>query len=100
MIERYIFARLQEDAAAPEALTTLLAELRRGLEAVPGLRSVHLGRPADAHAAAGWDLSLRLTLDDAATAARAVASPAYRATIEDGLGARAKVVKAWSFELA
>jgi hypothetical protein len=100
MIERYIFARLHEDAAAPEALAELVETLRSGLGTVPGVRAVHIGRPADAHAAAGWDLSLRLTLDDAAAAETAIASPSYRAAVEDGLGSRAKVVKAWSFELA
>jgi hypothetical protein len=69
------------------------------LRAIPGVRSLSVGRPADAACAGAWDLCVAVRFDDLASAAGYLAHPAHDAFLAGVLEPRAAVIKAWSFEV-
>ena len=98
MIDRYTFVRLDGEHATAEGRAAALAAVREGLAALPGLQRLTCGTPAD-DSAARWDLSIVARFASLAALAEALASPAWRAIVDEWLPARAVVVKSWSFDV-
>lgn len=97
MIDRFTFVRLADEHATAEGRAAALVAVREGLGALPGLVRLTCGTPAD-DSAARWDLSIVLRFDSLAALADAMATPAWRAVVDEWLPARAVVIKSWSFE--
>lgn len=98
MIERHVLLKLHPDHATPEGRATIVAEARRILPAVAGVRAVVLSIPADAATAGSWDVALRVTLDDVAALDAYFADPRHQAFVDEVLTPRTVFKKAWNFE--
>lgn len=98
MVERYLFVKLLPEHSG-EVGRRRAAQEALQLTAGPGLGGVRVGLPADAAAAAAWDLSLALRFESLDAADRFIAGTAYRAFTEAFLGEHGRVVKAWTFEI-
>jgi hypothetical protein len=97
MIDRFVFVRLKEEYASERA--AIAAYSAQTLRALPGVVQVTVGTPADAHAEAAWDLSIRVrfaALDDVEPYRM---SPAHRRYVDEYLAPRMAVIKAWSFQV-
>ena len=93
MIQRFCFVKLRDDEVAirGDIAAVLAAELRAaGADAVAGL-------PADA-SAASWDVSIVITAASLAAWYALAQLPAV-VRVFDQLAQRARVVKAWTFEV-
>lgn len=99
MIDRYTFVRFADEHATPEVRAAALTAVREGLGALPGLERLTCGTPAD-DSAARWDLSVVARFASLAALADAMASPAWRAVVDEWLPARAVVIKSWSFDVS
>ncbi len=97
MITRYVFVRLLPDHQGEAS--AIAAYTREALSGLPQIRSLEVGRPADAHAAKGWDLSIAVTFDDLEAVEAYRIHPVHRAYVDDYLKPRMKVIKAWNFDL-
>lgn len=103
MIARYLFVRLGiecRDRAAAIASTVRGSLGSQGQENRPVSFSV--GLPSDAHAGKGWDLSIVLHFEDAASSSRFGGYDAPEAAVLSWAGptATVQVVKAWHFDIA
>jgi hypothetical protein len=94
MVSRIVLFKLGEEHATDEGRAAFAGKAGAAAAALPALRAVQVGTPADDASLRSWDVLVLLSFDDAAAAARAVADPAYRGLVDD---AAADVVKAWSF---
>jgi hypothetical protein len=92
MIQRFCFVKLLDDEVGTRAE---LAEMLRAQLRTAGADAV-LGLPAD-ESAARWDLSILITAASM-EAWHALAQIPAMTGVFDELAARAKVVKAWTFE--
>ena len=93
MIQRTLFVKL--DDTHVESRAAIAAQLRKDWALEPRL---WVGTPADAEAAAAWDLYLNITATSLIELESALRDPR---TIEllDWLSGRAIVTKAWNFEV-
>ena len=99
---RTVYVRLEADSASAVGRAGVARELGAALGsqvgAATGLERVRVLRPADAAAERSWDLCVLLEFADAASCARETeAGGRVDAVLDAQLGARAVVVKAWSF---
>ncbi len=94
MIERYVFVKLKD----PVRREALAAEALRALAAVPGVRRVRVGLPADADAEV-WDVSFAIEFDSLADVAAYVVHPDHVRFVEEHLAPHAAVKKAWNLEV-
>lgn len=99
MIDRYMFVRLAGEHSTPEGRAAALTAVREGFALLPALQRLTVGTPAD-DSASRWDLSIVARFESLAALADAMASPAWRALVDEWLPARAVVIKSWSFEVA
>lgn len=97
MVERYIFIRLKPEHARDRAL--VVTEARQALAQVPRLVAFSVGTPADDHAAAAWDVSIRMRFESIYDVEPCRVHPAYRRFADELLKPRLDVVKAWSFDV-
>ena len=99
MIERYHFLKLKPEFAAPERRHEAAARVRAVLPTVPGVLSITVGEPADAEAAAGWDLSIVVRFATLADVAVYRAHPTHRQLVDEVLTPRVEFKKAWNFDV-
>jgi hypothetical protein len=98
MIVRYVFVKLKAQYGDARGLEEVCA--RSGeLAAIDGVRSLAVGKPADAGASSAWDLSLALAFDSLQAVARYLQEPRHVAYYDGFLKPRLHVIKAWNFEL-
>lgn len=97
MVERYLVLRFTPEHAGERSL--LAEEARRTLGAIPNLIDIAVGVPADDHAQAAWDLSIRVRVATASEIARYLAHPVYRRFVDERLTPRVAVIKAWNFDV-
>jgi hypothetical protein len=97
MVERYHFFKLKPAYATPTGRAEVVDELLAVLPRVRGVVKVLAGVPADADAAASWDVSLVVRfahVDDVATYR---ADPVHRRLVEQFMTPRIEVKKSWNF---
>ena len=99
MIERYVFVKLKDPYADPAGRAAVASETRRRIEGLPGVLALRVGRPADAHAEAAWDLSIAVRFADLEGVGATLDHPDHRAYVDEFLLPRTKVLKAWNFDL-
>jgi hypothetical protein len=97
-IERYVLLKLHPEHATPEGREAVVAETRRALPQVTGVRAVWVGVPADDASAKSWDVAIRVTLDDIAAVPAYYDDPVHRAYVDAFLAPRVEFKKVWNFE--
>lgn len=98
MIERYHFLKLRPEYATPAARAEVVERCRAVLPGLPGVRGVVVGTPADADAAAAWDVSIVVRFDALANVAPYRSDPAHRRFVDEFLAPRVASKTAWNFE--
>jgi uncharacterized protein (DUF1330 family) len=99
MVERYQFIKLTSPHSAPRSRQALIEQIRQTLTAMPGPVAASVGAPADATAAAAWDLAIVLRFASLAAAEAFLQDPSYRAFVAEQLGGCVEVSKAWNFSI-
>ena len=99
MIERYVFIKLNDEHATAGGRDEVAAMAERVLPRLPGVVSVRIATPADAHAAGAWDLSLAVDFATVADADAYRAHPDHRRFVDEFLAPRLAVIKAWNMAL-
>jgi hypothetical protein len=95
MVERYVFLRLKKEHAGER--DKVMHEARRALEQIPRVLGFVVGAPADDHARAAWDISIRVRFETIWDVDAYRVHPAHRRFVDEFLAPRLDVVKAWNF---
>jgi hypothetical protein len=99
MILRTVFVKLHDEWSTARGRTTVIAQTREALQAIPGTIELVVGTPADGHSTAAWDLCIQIRFDDLNAAQKFADHPLHRAHIDDFLKPKMVVIKAWNFEI-
>lgn len=98
MIERHVLIKLKAEHANPASRREIAAQTLRALQAIPQVRAVSVGVPADDHALAAWDLSLVVDLDSLADVQPYMDDAGHQRFTHEYLRPKVEVVKHWNFE--
>ncbi len=99
MFDRFVFAKLNEEWAGDEGVTAVLAEARRVLPSIPGVRCCRIGSPADAHAGKGWDVCFVLSFASLEDIESYRVHPIHQAFLNDFLEPKVEAKRAWNFSV-
>lgn len=99
MIHRHVLIKLTDEHATEAGRAAVLAESRRVLPGLPGVRALVAAGPADDQAAASWDIALVVSFDSLQHVATYLPHPAHRSYVDDFLRPRMEFIKAWNFEV-
>lgn len=97
MIARIVLLKLREEALAGRE--DFARQALDFLRALPMVRDVRIGLPADPDSARSWDLSLQVFLADPDALTAYLADPTHQAFVSAEILPRAAVRKAWNFSL-
>ncbi|MFT5430671.1 MAG: hypothetical protein ACI9OJ_001347 [Myxococcota bacterium] len=97
MIERIVLVKLKDEFATVAGRTEFAEESRRILPTIPGVISADAGIPADAAAAASWDISLLIRFNAIEDVPAYIVDPIHKHYVETILSPRAECKKAWNF---
>lgn len=97
MIDRFVFVRLKEEFVAER--DDIAEYSAKVLAALPGVRSVAVGLPADDHATAAWDLSITVRFASIDEVESYRVHPDHRRYVDEYLAPRMQVIKAWNFAI-
>lgn len=99
MIERIVLFKLRPEHATEAGRREIADHSRAVLTALPMVRSVTVGVPADEGSRRSWDISLVVRFDSSEEMRRYVDDPDHRAYVDEYMLPRAEVRKAWAFEV-
>lgn len=100
VIERHHYLKLRSDLAHPEARAEVVRRALETLPGLPGVIGVAAGVPADAEAERSWDVIITVRFSDLSEIATYRADPVHRRFVDEFLGPRVEVKKAWNFEVS
>jgi Stress responsive A/B Barrel Domain len=98
MIERHVLIKLKTEQCNDKARREIAEATLKALRAIPQVRSVSVGVPADEHATAAWDLSLVVHLNSLADVQPYMDDAGHQRFTHEYLRPRVEVVKHWNFE--
>ncbi|MCB9727033.1 MAG: Dabb family protein [Deltaproteobacteria bacterium] len=98
MITRIVLFKLDDAHASDAGRAAVVAEARRVMPEVAGVRAIEVGVPADAESLRSWDVSLIVRLDAVDALPAYQADAAHRAFVDQFLRPRLAAAKAWNFE--
>lgn len=99
MIQRVVAIKLKDHYATAEDRAQVAATSREVLGAVPGVRAIEVGTPADLAAEKSWDVLLLLRFDDLEAVEAYRAHESHRLYMDVFLLPMLAVIKVWNFEL-
>lgn len=99
MVQRIVLFKLKDEFCNDAARSEIAAYTREVFTALEGVRSAHVGVPADAPSEKSWDLSIVLQFDSIDAVKRYAVDPDHRAYVDDYIRPRMEVVKAWNFAI-
>jgi len=99
MIERIVLFKLKDEYCNDSARAEIAERTRRDIGALPMVRAVSVGVPADADSEKSWDISLIVRFDTLDDVEAYAVDPDHRAYVDDFMRARIEVIKAWNFEV-
>ena len=97
MIERIVLFKLKDEYCNDAARAEIAERTRKDITALPMVREVSVGVPADEESKKSWDLSLIVRFDALEDVAAYMIDPAHRAYVDQFMRRRIEVVKAWNF---
>jgi hypothetical protein len=99
MIERIVLFKLKEEYCNDAARAEFAERTRTDLSALPQVRSVTVGVPADEASEASWDISIIVRFDSMQDVQRYIVDPAHRAYVDHYAAPQIEVRKAWNFHI-
>lgn len=100
MIQRVVAIKLKDAYSNPEDRAQVVATSREVLGAVPAVRAIDIGTPADFAAEKSWDVLLLLRFDDLQAVEDYRAHENHRRYMDVFLRPMLATIKVWNFELA
>jgi hypothetical protein len=97
MIERIVLFKLKEEYCNDAARAEFAKRTRADLSALPQVRSVTVGVPADEASEASWDISIVVRFDSMQDVEQYITDPAHRAYVDTYAAPQIEVRKAWNF---
>ena len=97
MIERIVLFKLKDEYCNDAARAEFAKRTRADLSALPQVRGVTVGVPADEASEASWDISIVLRFDSMQDVQQYIADPAHRAYVDNYATPQIEVRKAWNF---
>jgi len=98
MIERHVLIKLKAEHSNQAARREIADATLKALRAIPQVRSVSVGVPADEQATAAWDLSLVVNLESLTDVQPYMDDPGHQRFTHEYLRPKVEVVKHWNFE--
>ena len=99
MIQRIVLFKLKDQYANEASRAEFAARTRKDLAALPQVRGVTVGVPADEASEASWDISITVELDSMEAVAEYIVDPDHRAYVDEYASPKIEVRKAWNFEV-
>ena len=99
MIERVQLLKLKAEHATPEGRADVVEHALAVLGGLPGVIDVRAGVPADANSSKSWDVFIALRFAALSDVGSFSAHAEHRRFVDEFLGPRVEVEKAWSFEI-
>jgi hypothetical protein len=99
MIQRVVAIKLKDPYGNPEDRAKVAAASREVLGAVPFVRSIDVGTPADMAAEKSWDVLVLLRFDDLQAVEDYRAHENHRRYMDVFLRPMLAVIKVWNFDL-
>ena len=97
MIERIVLFKLKEEYCNDAARAEFAERTRTDLSALPQVRSVTVGVPADEASEASWDISIVVRFDSMQDVQQYIVDPAHRTYVDHYAAPQIEVRKAWNF---
>ena len=98
MIERIVLIKLHEPYANDQGRQEVIAESKRVLPSIEGVKSLRCGGPAEEKTAGSWDIHLSLFFNCMDCVTTYINDPEHRAYVDTFLKDRMSFIKAWNFE--
>jgi hypothetical protein len=99
MIERIVLFKLKDEYCNDAARDEFAERTRADLSALPQVRSVSVGVPADEASQASWDISIVVRFESMEHVEQYIVDPAHRAYVDRYAMPRIEVRKAWNFHI-
>ncbi len=99
MIERIVLFKLKDEYCNDAARAEFAERTRVDLSALPQVRSVSVGVPADEASQASWDISIVVRFELMEHVEQYIVDPAHRAYVDRYAMPRIEVRKAWNFHI-
>ncbi len=99
MIERIVLFKLKDEYCNDAARAEFAERTRTDLSALPQVRSVAVGVPADQASEASWDISIVVRFESMEHVEQYIVDPAHRAYVDHYATPRIEVRKAWNFRI-
>ena len=99
MIERSVLFKLKDEYCNDAARDEFAERTRADLSALPQVRSVSVGVPADEASQASWDISIVVRFESMEHVEQYIVDPAHRAYVDRYAMPRIEVRKAWNFHI-
>jgi len=99
MIERIVLFKLKEEYCNDAARAEFAERTRTDLSALPQVRGVTVGVPADEASEASWDISIVVRFDSMQDVQQYIVDPAHRAYVDHYAAPQIEVRKAWNFQI-
>ena len=99
MIERIVLFKLKDEYCNDAARDEFAERTRADLSALPQVRSVSVGVPADEASQASWDISIVVRFESMEHVEQYIVDPAHRAYVDRYAMPRIEVRQAWNFHI-
>lgn len=99
MIERMVLLKLKDEWATDAGRAAIVEHSMKVLPAVPQVRAVHVGVPADEASERSWDIALVIHLDSVDVLPAYAADPLHADYVANFLAPKVECKKAWNFRI-
>ena len=99
MIQRIVIFKLKDAYCNDAARAEFAERTREDLGALPQVRRVEVGVPADEASEASWDIAITLIFDSMDDVRAYIVDPDHRTYVDDFASPKIEVRKAWNFEI-
>jgi hypothetical protein len=99
MIQRIVIFKLKEEYCNDAARAEFAERTRKDLGALPQVRSVTVGVPADEASKASWDIAITVQFESMEDLEAYIVDPQHRTYVDGYASPKIEVRKAWNFEI-
>ena len=99
MIQRIVIFKLKDEYCNDVARAEFAERTREDLGALPQVRRVEVGVPADEASEASWDIAITLLFDSMDDVKAYIVDPDHRTYVDDFASPKIEVRKASNFEI-
>lgn len=99
MIQRIVMFKLKDAHSNSDARAAFADRTRADLGALPQVRHVTVGLPADEASEASWDIAITVQFDSMEDLKAYIVDPDHRRYVDEYASPKIEVRKAWNFVL-